>query len=71
MDAIKVTFYPDGNVVEAKRGTTLLEIAKDAGIFIASICGGDGICGKCRLIIKDGEVKASPTTHLSREEIQA
>jgi len=71
MDAIKVTFYPDGKVVEAKRGTTLLEIAKDAGIFIASICGGDGICGKCRLIIKDGEVKASPTTHLSREEIQA
>ena len=71
MDAVKVTFYPDGKVVEAKRGTTLLEIAKDAGIFIASICGGDGICGKCRLIIKDGEVKASPTTHLSREEIQA
>ena len=71
MEKIKVTFHPTGEMVEVERGTTLLETAKDAGIFIASICGGDGICGKCRLIIKDGEVEASPTTHLSREEIQA
>ena len=71
MDAVNVTFYPGGNAVEAKRGATLLETAKDAGIFIASICGGDGICGKCRLIIKEGAVEASPTTHLIREEIQA
>ena len=67
---VKITFYPNGEVVEAERGKSLLEIAKGAGIFIASICGGDGICGRCRVIIKGGKVEAAPTTLLTREEIQ-
>ena len=70
MDKVRVTFYPTGEVVEAERGKTLLEIAKEAGIFIASICGGDGICGRCRVVIKGGAVEANPTTLLAREEIQ-
>ncbi len=70
MKKVKVTFYPSGEVVEAERGKSLLEIAKEAGIFIASICGGDGICGRCRVIIKGGEVEAAPTTLLTREEVQ-
>jgi len=70
MKKVRVTFYPTGEVVEAEGGKTLLEIAKGAGIYIASICGGDGICGRCRLVIKGGEVEANPTTLLTREEIQ-
>ena len=70
MKKVRVTFYPEGERVEARRGATLLEIAKEGGIFIASICGGDGICGRCRVIIKGGEVEAAPTTLLTREEIQ-
>ncbi|MFQ6116923.1 MAG: ASKHA domain-containing protein, partial [Candidatus Bipolaricaulia bacterium] len=70
MEKIKVRFYPNDEVVETERGKTLLEIAKEAGIYIASICGGDGICGRCRVIIKGGEVEANPTTLLAREEIQ-
>jgi uncharacterized 2Fe-2S/4Fe-4S cluster protein (DUF4445 family) len=70
MKKVRVTFYPNNEAVEAERGKSLLEIAKEAGIFIASICGGDGICGRCRVIIKGGEVEAAPTTLLTREEIQ-
>lgn len=70
MERVKVTFYPTGEVVESERGKTLLEIAKEGGIYIASICGGDGICGRCRVIIKGGAVEANPTTLLAREEIQ-
>ena len=71
MGTVRVTFLPNQESVETQPGKTLLEVAKQAGIFVASICGGDGICGKCRLIVQSGEVDASPTTLLSRQEIQA
>lgn len=47
-----------------------MEIARRAGININSTCGGEGGCGKCKAIIRRGEVKTPPTSLLSREEIQ-
>jgi len=47
-----------------------LEAATQAGVYINSVCGGDGICGKCRLILKEGAVKVEPTTLLTRDEIK-
>ena len=67
---MRVTFHPEAKSVEVSRGATLLEAANEAGIAIASICGGDGICGKCRVIIQRGEVDADPTTLLTRGEIR-
>jgi len=67
---VRVTFHPESKSAEVSRGATLLEAANEAGIAITSICGGDGICGKCRVIIQDGEVDADPTTLLTREEIR-
>jgi len=71
MSSVRVTFFPSEESIEAESGTTLLDAAKQAGVFVASICGGDGICGKCRLVVQSGDVEASPTTLLSRKEIQA
>ena len=70
MDTVRVTFHPKDTSVEVSRGATVLEAAASAGVIIASICGGDGICGKCRVIIQSGEVDTDPTTLLTREEIQ-
>ena len=70
METVRVTFEPGGQTVEVPVGSTLLEAATTAGIFVTSICGGDGICGKCRLIVEAGEVDAEPTTLLTRDEIQ-
>ncbi|TET12405.1 DUF4445 domain-containing protein [Candidatus Aerophobetes bacterium] len=67
---VRVTFQPSGKRVKVDKDTTLLEAGTQAGVYISSICGGDGICGKCRLIIKKGNIKANPTTLLSREEIR-
>jgi len=67
---VRITFQPSGKTVKVDKDTTLLEAGAQAGVYISSICGGDGICGKCRLIIKEGNIKANPTTLLSREEIQ-
>jgi len=69
-DKVKVTFLPQGETVHVEKGTTLLEASAKAGIYVNSICGGDGICGKCKLIVKEGDVITRPTTLLKREEIR-
>jgi len=69
-DKVKVTFLPQGETVEVEKGITLLEASRKAGVYVNSICGGDGICGKCRLIVRKGEVRTKPTTLLSREDIK-
>lgn len=52
-DKIKIKFIPDNFKVETKTGRTIFEIASDAGIYLNSICGGHGTCGKCRVKVKN------------------
>lgn len=56
MQKYKVTFLPDKKTVMAEKDRTVLSAAISAGVFINSACGGDGICGKCKVIIKSGKV---------------
>ena len=35
-------------------GTTILEAARSIGVEIESICGGELVCGKCRVLIEEG-----------------
>jgi 2Fe-2S ferredoxin len=35
-------------------GANLMKSLLDAGIPVASSCGGDGVCGKCRISITEG-----------------
>jgi len=50
----KVTFLPDGIVVEAKEGTTILDAALDNNIRIDHNCGGNCACSTCHTIIEEG-----------------
>jgi len=70
MGTVHVRFEPEGKTVEVREGATLLDAARAAGVFVASICGGDGICGRCRVRVLSGVVDAEPTVLLSREEIR-
>ena len=38
-------------------GTNLLRAANLVGIYLKSVCGGAGTCGKCELIVRQGDVK--------------
>ena len=69
-ETVEVTFLPEGKRVRVERGETLLSAARAAGVPLSSVCGGEGICGRCRLIVRQGEVDSAPTLHLSREEVQ-
>ena len=66
----KVAFTPLYKAVTVPAGMTLLEAAGKAGIAIDSVCGGDGICGRCRMIVVEGKVGGDATALLTREEIR-
>mgnify|MGYP001591222249 FL=1 len=68
MDKFTVTFQPYGKKVEIPKGEDILSAAVSAGVYINSSCGGDGVCGRCKIILKYGEVRTQPTGRLSKEE---
>ncbi len=64
----RVLFEPSGLKTEVAGGTILLDAARQAGVYLSSICGGDGYCGKCKVIIDDGQFQARPTSLLTPDE---
>ncbi|MBN1345456.1 MAG: DUF4445 domain-containing protein [Phycisphaerae bacterium] len=65
-----VTFQPDGVSAEVEAGATILDAANKCGVFVNSLCGGDGVCGKCRVIVLEGQVRSATTEALTLEDIQ-
>jgi uncharacterized 2Fe-2S/4Fe-4S cluster protein (DUF4445 family) len=51
-----INFQPIGKRVIVTETDSILNAAQDAGIDIASICGGVGICDSCRIRLIDGEL---------------
>jgi uncharacterized 2Fe-2S/4Fe-4S cluster protein (DUF4445 family) len=63
-----VTFQPDNTSIGVDHGANLLEAALEAGVHINATCGGQGVCGKCRVIIKSGDVESAKTEQISDEK---
>ncbi len=49
-----ITYMPDNKSVEAKEGETILQTSLRLGIPHTHVCGGNGRCSTCRVIILDG-----------------
>ncbi|MDZ7697924.1 MAG: ASKHA domain-containing protein [Deltaproteobacteria bacterium] len=58
MTRYTVTFFPNDKAVDVEEGTTLLEAAHQAEVFISNLCGGEGVCGRCRVQISKGKAEA-------------
>ncbi len=43
-------------------------MAHKVGLYLTSVCGGDGYCGKCKVVIDDGRFQAKPTGLLTPDE---
>ena len=65
-----VTFHPQERTVQVPQGTSLLEAALKAQISLNNLCGGDGICGRCKMVVKKGEVSGEISGKLTRQEIR-
>ncbi len=70
MKKCKVTFYPQKKTVSVEKGTSLLQAVSKAHITINNLCGGDGICGRCKMIVKEGDVTGEISEKLTREEVK-
>ncbi|MDQ6418243.1 2Fe-2S iron-sulfur cluster-binding protein [Paenibacillus sp. LHD-117] len=53
MDA-EVVFWPSGKTVRVRRGTTVLDASRRAGVSIATRCGGKAACFMCKVTVKPG-----------------
>ena len=51
----RVVFTPSGRRGEFPLGTPLLDAAWELGVDVASICGGRGLCGRCRVVCSAGD----------------
>jgi len=71
MRTYTVLFSPQNVTAQLSHGETLLDAARKAGISINAVCGGDGICGRCKMIVKDGIVEAAFSGKISCEEREA
>ncbi|HET9329694.1 MAG TPA: ASKHA domain-containing protein [Steroidobacteraceae bacterium] len=64
-----VVFTPSGKRGRFPRGTQLLQAARSLGVDVDSVCGGRAICGRCQVLVMEGEFSkhgvTSSGTHLS------
>ncbi len=63
-----IKFLPHERETQADDGETLIRAALEAGVHVNASCGGEGVCGKCRVIVESGSVEGGISEKLSRED---
>jgi len=66
----KVRFLPHNKEITVPDGESLIRAAMEAGVHINASCGGEGVCGKCRVIVEDGTVEDGITEKLSQDDLK-
>jgi uncharacterized 2Fe-2S/4Fe-4S cluster protein (DUF4445 family) len=69
MPPFQIKFMPEGRIIEADSGTSLLHAAAQAEIYIKSGCGSKGSCGACKVVVLSGEPLVNGTGNLTPEQI--
>ena len=73
-ELVRIDFEPVGKRVDVPVGTSVLDAARRAGVGIASICGGEATCGRCRVVVMSGTVsplQAVEREYLTQQELDA
>ena len=65
----KVKFLPHEREAEVSEGSTITRAALKVGVHINASCGGNGVCGKCRVRIEEGSVENGISEQLSQEDV--
>ena len=72
MTTFQVDFQPIGRRGPCRPDESFLELARELGVDLISLCGGHGLCARCRVQIVEGEV-SDPTDadeeHLTEHEL--
>ncbi len=68
MTTHKIRFLPYETEIEIEDGDTVIRAAMEAGVHVNASCGGEGVCGKCRVLIEDGVMEGGISEKLSEED---
>ena len=68
MSTHKILFQPHNREVTVNDGEILIRAALEAGVHVNASCGGEGVCGKCRVIIEKGDVEGGISERLDQED---
>jgi len=66
----RVLFRPEGKTVEVATGTPLSDAIVQAGSGLNLPCGGQGRCGRCRVVVESGPVERRGSSRLSPLELE-
>ena len=61
LDMVKVTFTSHNKEIYCNKGDKLLDVARNADIFIDAPCNGNVSCGKCKVRLIKGKVDTEKT----------
>ncbi|MFQ6057578.1 MAG: ASKHA domain-containing protein [Anaerolineae bacterium] len=64
-----VHFRPSDKAVRVRAGELIADAARQAGIELNIPCGGQGRCGRCAVIVEQGEVRRRSTLRLSAADL--
>jgi 2Fe-2S ferredoxin len=67
----KITIQPQGIVVDAKSGETVMSAAQAAGFYWPTTCGGEGRCTTCATIVVSGGENLSDVGRSERKTMEA
>lgn len=72
---IKIVFTPSGRQGQVAAGTTVLQAARSLGVDIDSVCGGRAMCGRCQIIVGEGDfakhgIKSSSASISERSKVE-
>jgi len=65
-----ITFLPANRTVEVRSGSSLIKAARAVGLHINASCGGAGVCGKCRVLLEQGDLRGGRSEKLSQQDYE-
>jgi len=63
-----VKFLPYDTQIVVPDGDSVIRAALEAGVHVNASCGGEGVCGKCRVLVEEGTVEGGISEKLSIED---
>ncbi|MGD9054832.1 MAG: ASKHA domain-containing protein [Desulfobacterales bacterium] len=64
----KIIFLPHETEIGVPDGETIIHAAMEAGVHVNASCGGEGVCGKCRVRIEEGTVDGGISEKISPQD---
>ena len=68
MSNYKIIFLPHETEIGVPDGETIIHAAMEAGVHVNASCGGEGVCGKCRVRIEEGTVDGGISEKISPQD---